>query len=159
MKKRLIMPLLLLAGAAVLYPERSSALTRSEIEKNLICYACPGEPLNIDRCGGGDQMRAAIDRMLAEGKGKEEILAVFVEEFGDEILTAPPKKGFNLVAYAAPFVGLVIGAAVASLLVGKWAAAGRRSVKSDGHKADEPLDEEMQGKIEEELKKLEEEGA
>ena len=145
--------------AVTLHPGHSSALTRSEIEKNLICYACPGEPLNIDRCSGGDQMRATIDSMLAEGKGKEEILAFFVERFGDEILTAPPKKGFNLVAYAAPFVGLVIGAAIASVLVGKWAAAGRRGVKDEELKADEPLDDEMQGKIEEELKKLEEESA
>jgi cytochrome c-type biogenesis protein CcmH len=158
MKKHLIVLLLLLTGSVTLYPMHSSALTRSEIEANLICYACPGEPLNIDRCGGGDQMRAAIDSMLAEGKGKKEILAYFVERFGDEILTAPPKRGFNLVAYAAPFVGFVIGAAFASVLVGKWAAAGRRRSKEEDPKADEPLDNEMQAKIQEELRKFEEEG-
>ena len=58
MKKSLYGLLLLLIGGAALSPGHSSALTRSEIEKNLICYACPGEPLNIDRCGFGNQLGA-----------------------------------------------------------------------------------------------------
>ncbi len=147
----LIIPLLFLALAATSY-----GLTRSEVEKNLICYACPGEPLNIDRCSGGDKMRAEIDRRLALGQDKQTILNFFVEQFGDDILTVPPQKGFNLVAYAAPIVGLLIGLVVAGLFIWKWAAAGRRGSGSGEQTARaEELYRDMEDKVEEELKKLE----
>ena len=132
------------------------ALTRTEVEKNLICYACPGEPLNIDRCSGGDQMRAEIDRRLALGQDKETILNFFVQRFGEDILTVPPRKGFNLVAWAAPFVALFIGLAVASILTWRWAAAGRRAEKTIAEKTEaEALYLDMEKRVEDELKRLE----
>ncbi len=70
----------------------SAALTETEVSESLICYACPGEALSIDRCSGGDQMREVISRMLKEGKSKQEILDVFVAQFGEGILTTVPKK-------------------------------------------------------------------
>jgi len=64
---RILIFFILLSGVAI----TAYALNRSEVEKNLICYACPGEALNIDRCSGGNQMRAEIDRRLALGEDKE----------------------------------------------------------------------------------------
>ncbi|MEW6489833.1 MAG: cytochrome c-type biogenesis protein [Thermodesulfobacteriota bacterium] len=134
------------------------ALTESEVSESLICYACPGEPLSIDRCSGGDQMRAAIRRMLGEGKPKEEILQYFVAQFGEEILTIPPKRGFNLVAYIGPFVGLVIGALSAIFVVRRWSAAGARGgVRSGGPAEPPPLDEAARRRVEEALANLDEE--
>ncbi|WP_457575061.1 cytochrome c-type biogenesis protein [Desulfolithobacter sp.] len=154
MKKTLIPVLLLLA---LLGPVSDvHALTRSEVEKNLTCYACPGEPLNIDRCSGGDQMRAEIDRRMALGQDKETILNFFVQRFGEDILTVPPQKGFNLVAWAAPFVALFIGLVVAAICTWQWAAAGRRSGKTMAEQTEaEALYHDMEKRVEDELKKLE----
>lgn len=134
----------------------SYALNRSEVEKNLICYACPGEALNIDRCSGGDQMRAEIDRRLALAQDKQTILDYFVEQFGENILTVPPQKGFNLVAYVAPFIGLLTGLIVAGIFVWKWTVAGKAaaSTKEEDAKA-EALYLDMKDKVEDELQKLE----
>ncbi|WP_456385264.1 cytochrome c-type biogenesis protein [Desulfolithobacter sp.] len=150
-----VIPFMLLI--ALLGPVSAAhALTRSEVEKNLICYACPGEPLNIDRCSGGDQMRAEIDRRLALGQDKETILNFFVDKFGEDILTVPSRKGFNLVAWAAPFVALIIGLAVATLFILRWAAAGHRDKKTGMEKTkDETLYRDMEKRVEDELKKLE----
>ncbi len=136
----------------------AAALTQSEVEESLTCYACPGEPLNIDRCSGGDQMRAAIRKMIDEGKTEKEILAVFVGQFGEGILTLPPKKGFNLVAYILPFIGLIVGAVMAFVIVRKWSASRKiRDPQVPDEKAEDIMDEKMKKKIENELKKLEEE--
>lgn len=150
----------LLLGLAFAVPEPAAALTETEVAEGLLCYACPGEPLNVDRCGGGDQMRAAIKRLIREGKTKEEILQYFAAQFGDGILTAPPKRGFNLVAYVGPFVGLVLGALIATLAVRRWSAAGRRSAPAspESPATQAPLDEAMKRRIEEELSKLDKEG-
>jgi len=145
--------------AAAIVPARPAlALTETEVAEGLLCYACPGEPLTADRCQGGDQMRAAIRRMIAEGKTKQEILDYFAREFGEGILTYPPKRGFNLVAYVGPFVGLLIGAAVAAVVVRRWSTAGRRrSEPRDPGSAPPRLDEKTRRRIEEELSHLDEE--
>lgn len=143
----------------VLVPLTSFAeLTETEVSKSLICYACPGEPLNIDRCSGGDQMRSAISKMLSEGKSKPQILAYFVGQFGDSILTTVPKKGFNLVAYLGPILGLLIGIPVAIWVVRRWSSAGRRPAGvATLEGSAKPLDAEMRQQIETELSKLDEE--
>lgn len=133
-----------------------SALTRSEVEKNLICYACPGEALNIDRCSGGDEMRAEIDRRLVLGQDKDTIVNYFAKKYGEKILTVPPKKGFNLVAYAAPFAGLLIGLALAVILVWKWAVAGKNNDDSLKNETDfGEINRAMREKVADELKKFE----
>lgn len=144
----------------VLIPAGSFAeLTETEVSESLTCFACPGEPLNIDRCSGGDQMRSAISRMLKEGKTKDEILAFFVAEFGDRILTTVPKKGFNLVAYAGPFIGLLVGIPVALLIIRRWGSAGSKQVAAGAaNKQTANLDEQTRQKIERELANLDEEG-
>ncbi len=149
---RILIFSILLSGVAI----TAYALNRSEVEKNLICYACPGEALNIDRCSGGNQMRAEIDRRLALGEDKQTILNFFVQQFGEDILTVPPQKGFNLVAYAAPFVALLIGLVIAGMLIWKWGAAGRSDTGTGEHDAEsEALYRNMEDQVEDELKKLE----
>ncbi len=145
----LVMFLALLAGT-------SRALTRSEVEKNLLCYACPGEALNIDRCSGGDLMRAEIDHRLAQGQDLQTILDFFVSRFGEDILTTPSKKGFNLVAWAAPFVMLIAGLVVATVFVCRWHTAGRRRTthRARSVKAADPA---LRKRIEDELQQLEDE--
>jgi cytochrome c-type biogenesis protein CcmH len=134
----------------------ATALTPGEVEESLTCYACPGEPLNIDRCSGGDQMRAATRKMVDEGKTKKEILDYFVGQFGEGILTIPPKKGFNLVAYIFPFIGLIFGVIIALVIAKRWSASGKIHDAPD-KKTEEIMDEKMKKKIDSELKKLEEE--
>ncbi|MHB8893598.1 MAG: cytochrome c-type biogenesis protein [Candidatus Geothermincolia bacterium] len=150
----------LLLGFGIVFPSSVSALTETEVAEGLLCYACPGEPLNVDRCGGGDQMRAAIKRLISEGKPKEEILQYFAAQYGEGILTAPPKRGFNLVAYLGPFVGLLVGALVATLVVRRWSTAGRRGATAgqEAPASQAPLDEATRRRIEEELSNLDKEG-
>ncbi|HFQ88497.1 MAG TPA: hypothetical protein ENK27_00345 [Desulfobulbus sp.] len=145
----LVIFLALLAGT-------SRALTRSEVEKNLTCYVCTGEALNIDRCSGGDRMRAEIDRRLARGQDLQTILDFFVSQFGEDILTVPPRRGFNLVAWAAPFVMLLIGLVVAFVVIRRWNITGRRRTaqRTAGEPAPDPA---RRRQVEEELQQLEDE--
>ncbi len=142
----------------ILIPVTSFAeLTETEVSESLTCYACPGEPLNIDRCSGGNQMRAAISSMLSEGKSKQQILDYFVAQFGDSILTTVPKKGFNLVAYLGPIVGLLVGIPVALLIIRRWGSANRQATNDETTSETLTLDDETKKQIETELSKLDEE--
>jgi cytochrome c-type biogenesis protein CcmH len=66
------------------------------------------------------RMKADISRRIAAGESKQEIKDAMVAEFGQQVLAAPPKKGFNLLAWLLPFVGLLGGALVLGLLAWRW---------------------------------------
>jgi len=137
-------------------PSRGFPLSSTEIENNLMCDCGCGQLLGTCECERAEEMRAMIRGMLDKGKTKEEILSSFVSQYGESILSAPPKKGFNLVAYILPFVGLLVGVVVAVVFVRKWAFSGRKEASDEGDAEVADLNDEMQKKIDDELKKLEE---
>lgn len=160
MKKNfVIVSVLAILVTALLAPVDALAeLTETEVSESLICYACPGEPLNIDRCSGGNKMRDVIKKMLKEGRSKEDILDYFVAQFGDNILTTVPKKGFNLVAYTGPFIALLVGIPLAIFLIRRWSSAGQKlSSEQATPERVATLDDEMRQRIEKELSELDEE--
>jgi cytochrome c-type biogenesis protein CcmH len=65
-------------------------------------------------------MRGELQTMISNGQADEAITQAFVLKYGNTILAAPTKTGFNLVAWVVPFV--VLGAATffAGLAVRRW---------------------------------------
>jgi cytochrome c-type biogenesis protein CcmH len=66
------------------------------------------------------KMKSDIAGRIAAGESKKEIKDELVAEFGQQILAAPPAKGFNLLAWLLPFVALFGGALVLGLLAWRW---------------------------------------
>ena len=158
MSKQALHFLLLFLLMLLVAPTAGFALTETEVSESLLCYSCPGEPLNVCTSGCGDQMRSVISRMINEGKDKSEILDYFVAQFSESILTNVPKRGFNLVAYAGPFVGLLVGIPLALLIIRRWGAAGRELATDNGTvERTVTLDEKTRLQIEKELSELDKE--
>jgi cytochrome c-type biogenesis protein CcmH len=88
-------------------------------------------------------MRAFIRARIAAGDSKAEIKAQLVDEFGEGVLAAPPKRGFDLLAWVLPLAGL----AAAALTVG---FAARRWARSRAE-PEEPLDPELEQRVDEAL--------
>ena len=158
MNRGIIQRLLMITLLCMLFAPfsaQASTYTVSEVEESLMCYACTGESLNKCRSGCGDQMRSIIKNMKRQGKSKDEVLDYFVKQHGVTILTIPQKKGFNLVAYNAPIIGLLVGIGIAFFLVRKW---GKNAISEtgSGETQEESLSSDMQKKIDDELSKLEE---
>jgi len=65
-------------------------------------------------------VRKQVGEMLDEGKTPTQIRQTMVAEYGEKILAAPPKEGFNLSAYVLPFVFLIIGGYVLLLIITRW---------------------------------------
>ena len=81
------------------------------IDKSLICPVCPGETIDQAQVELARQMRAAVREKLAQGWDRDQILQFFVDRYGESVLAAPPKSGFNLIAWVVP-LGAVAAAAV-----------------------------------------------
>jgi cytochrome c-type biogenesis protein CcmH len=93
--------------------------TLADLEGELMCPVC-STTLDQSDSPLARRMKADISRRIAAGESKQEIKDAMVAEFGQQVLAAPPKKGFNLLAWLLPFVGLLGGALVLGLLAWRW---------------------------------------
>ncbi len=120
-------------------PEELEAVAYS-IDRSLICPVCPAETIDQAQVQLAKQMRALVREKLAEGWTREQILDLFVESYGEDVLASPPKSGFNLLVWVVPPVG-VLGALV--LLVSVVAAM-RRTTASNKEVTAQPSDGELE---------------
>ncbi len=65
-------------------------------------------------------MLGEVDQHIAKGETDEQILQAFVQKYGTQVYTEPPKSGFSLVAWALPSVYLFVGAGVVIFVIARW---------------------------------------
>ncbi|MDD5541984.1 MAG: cytochrome c-type biogenesis protein CcmH [Acidobacteriia bacterium] len=124
---------------------------------NLVLNRC-----NHVQCGSAIPMRERINKEIAEGKTRDEIVAGFVRDFGQEVLAVPPTSGFNWNAWIMPFAALGVG--IILVLVALKIMLRRRtgrvpvSVAAGDHPtapAADPRHADIDSRIEKELKEFE----
>ncbi|MBI2320727.1 MAG: cytochrome c-type biogenesis protein CcmH [Chloroflexi bacterium] len=115
MLKRSLLALLLVLFAAAATPVSADGhLERQalEIGKQLRCPVCQNLSVADSSSQLAEQMRELIRKRLEAGESREQIIAYFVERYGEEILLDPPRQGFSqLVWWGAlliPLVGVVL---------------------------------------------------
>ncbi len=96
-------------------------------------------------------MTALIEQKLAQGQLAEQIIQSFVAQYGEQVLSAPTKEGFNLVAWVLPFAGLLVGGEKVYVTLKAWVGRGRRSQTKA---MAEGGDAEYQQRLEKELEEL-----
>jgi cytochrome c-type biogenesis protein CcmH len=104
--------------------------------------ACPGRTLLNCTSAHAEQWRELIRQKLTQGESKEQIVRYFVDISGEEILAAPPKRGFALTAWLLPAFVLLNGAGLILVLTLRWAR--QRSVEPS-----ERMDDNMSAPAEE----------
>ena len=105
----------LAAPAAALAAEPKTTLP--DVEDEVMCVEC-GTALNVSTSPVADQEREFIRRRIAEGRGKAEIKAALVEEYGPRVLAVPEGGGFDVAAWLVPGVlclAALLGVGVAAL--------------------------------------------
>jgi cytochrome c-type biogenesis protein CcmH len=73
-------------------------------------FTCPVSP----------QMHRDVMTLVAGGYTADEILATFRETYGDKVLMAPPRQGFNWAGYVAPFLAVGAGTLILGALLKHW---------------------------------------
>ncbi len=99
-----------------------SPLPLDEVTSRLICdCGCNNLTVKNCTCGKADRIRADVAARLSAGLTPDRIIQVYVEEYGEQILAAPTRRGFNLVGWIVPFAAVLIGAAFLVVLLRRWA--------------------------------------
>ncbi len=85
------------------------------IDRTLMCPVCPAETLDQSQSELAKQMKSVIRSQLSEGKTDQEIIDYFVQRYGEEVLSSPPKSGSTLIAWITPVVILILITLVISI--------------------------------------------
>jgi len=98
---------------------------RNELEHHIHCQC--GCNLDVYTCRTTDftcpvspAMHRDVMALVEGGYGAQEILNAFVNVYGEKVLMAPTKHGFDLAGYITPFAALGAGAALVVTLLRKW---------------------------------------
>jgi len=100
---------------------------RDDLEHRIKCQC--GCTLDVFTCRTTDfscsvspAMHADVQRLVEGGYSADEIIAAFSDVYGERVLMAPKKEGFNWAGYVAPFVAVAGGGAVVAGLLHRWRA-------------------------------------
>ena len=104
----------------LLPPSPTMGLEWQDIAGDLMSPACPGRTLLNCISSQAEQWRELIRQKLVQGESKQQIMQYFVEMRGEEVLAAPPKRGFGLAAWLFPLLVMVNGAGLIIVLMWKW---------------------------------------
>ena len=109
------------------------ALEVKDVEGSIMCMCkdkC-GKVLANCSCMTSDTYRRQISTMIRAGKTKREIIDNFVERFGERVLAAPTKTGFNLAAWVTPFLALFIAGIVLKRIAQSWVSGKQTPAAAD----------------------------
>jgi len=87
------------------------------IGEMLRCPVCQGMPIAESPSTMAQDMMKRVREMSAEGKSRDEILDYFVARYGEWVLLEPKHRGFGLLVWVLPPLGLVIGVVLALMWI------------------------------------------
>jgi cytochrome c-type biogenesis protein CcmH/NrfF len=91
--------------------------------EKLMCMCGCGQILtqcNHINCPSSGPMLKQLDQHVASGEADDLIVQDFVQEYGEEVLSAPPSTGFNSIAWYIPGVAFVLGLAIVLVIIRMW---------------------------------------
>lgn len=127
---------LLLIALALVPPARAQDRVISDDEvnavaQNLYCPVCPNTPLDVCETQACQDWRAEIRTQLSSGWSEEEVMAYFVERYGERVLAEPERGGFTSLIWILPVVALLVGLAIVVQALRSWRARKQQAVAGD----------------------------
>jgi cytochrome c-type biogenesis protein CcmH/NrfF len=84
-----------------------------------MCTIC-GTSLQLANSPQAERERAFINRLIAQGKTKDEIKDALVAEYGADVLATPDAEGFDLAVYVLPIAGVLAALVLIGLAARRW---------------------------------------
>ena len=137
-------------------PAGAGALLQ-DLENALMCKCddkC-GKVLVNCTCSTSDKTRAKFSKMLDSGLTVEQIIKSQVDEYGETVLSAPTKFGFNLTAWVMPFIALVAGGVGVRKVIYSWVDKKEETVTEDEPEEKTATSEKYSKRLQDELDGIE----
>ncbi|MDQ2984904.1 MAG: cytochrome c-type biogenesis protein CcmH [Actinomycetota bacterium] len=156
MRRGLLPALAAVAALALVSPAAASERhpTQNELENEIMCPVCEGETLAESDSPAAQQVEAVIRQKIHAGWTKSRIKRFLAAEYGEQILAAPSRHGFNLLAWALPLVGILGAALVLGVLAWRWSRV-REPGAGGSSLGGRPLDPDLERRVDDELTRFE----
>ena len=89
----------------------------------LMCMCGCGQILtqcNHINCPSSGPMLKELDAHVATGEADDLIIQDFVQQYGEKVLSEPPSRGFNSIAWYIPGAAFAIGLGIVIMLIRLW---------------------------------------
>ena len=141
----------LLLGAAVVRGEDPAPTVKSVGDKVMCLCGCVAilNQCPHQGCATHEEVQAAIQELIGQGKSEPEILQALAARYGMKILAAPPAKGFNIAAWALPGLGLIFGLLGVIFIVRRWRRPGEVSTAPPAAEVDPKVLAALEAEIKE----------
>lgn len=123
--------------------------SRADLEDELVCPTCK-TTLDQSDAPVARRMKAYVADRVRACASKEQIKDELVAQFGRGVLAEPPRTGFDLLAWALPLGGVLLGALAVGALAWRWTRK-REAVDE----AEPELDPELERRLDAELARFE----
>ena len=131
--------------------ERGQVERKLEGEIMCTCGACRRTlaSCGMPNCHGHAVQTEKLRKLLAEGKSRDEILAIFVRDAGQEVLASPSNSGFNRLAWLLPYGAAVVALAGVLMMARRWSQSPAHALAGDSS-----LDPTVSARLDDELRDL-----
>ena len=123
-----------------------------QLEAKLMAPCCWAQQVSLHQSPAADEIKQNIRVLLAQGRTPQQILDIYVAEYGDRILSEPPARGFSRLIYVAPWVFLFGSVGLVVMVIRRLRAANPAPARVE--KAAAPPSEDEAERIDEELRNL-----
>ncbi len=158
LKRRFLLALLTIAASfyTVMLVQAQAVPTDDEVNaiaRKLYCPVCPNTPLDVCETQACADWRAQIREQLADGWSEEQVMAYFVEQYGERVLAEPERSGFNSLIWILPVVAVALGFFVAFQVLRSWQRLGDL-LGETAVSPESTISAETRAKIEREVREL-----
>lgn len=104
----------------------SAATQMANLENALMCKCddkCGKVMINCT-CDTSKKTREDFQLKLASGLTVDQVVQIYVDKYGETVLSAPSKSGFNLTAWITPFAALLVGGVGVRKVIRSWVQKG-----------------------------------
>ena len=126
-----------------------SEQTVHDVAAQLRCVVCQNLSVADSPSEMANQMRAIVRERLQAGESPAEVIQYFVDRYGEWILLAPRRQGFNWLVWLFPVAAVAVGLAVVAVVVRRWTLrAARRAAAGKPDTLDPAMRERIRRELE-----------
>ncbi len=93
--------------------------SEDDMQTQLMCVTCR-VPIDQSESRFAQHVRSYLHQKCVAGWTGAQVKDTLVRQFGEEILAAPPRRGFDLLAWLVPAAVLLAGVGLAAALAVRW---------------------------------------
>lgn len=126
-------------------------LETKRVAAQLVATCCWSQTADVHHSAAAEAMIERIRVALLNGKTEDEIIQMFVDEYGERVRAVPKPEGIKSMLWIIPFIVLITGSAILMTILTRQ----KNKMKPFAEPAASPMDDSILKRIHDELKSLE----